>query len=324
VKKIQCLAGCSLPRLIRHIMLLLAAFFSAPSWSQDEPELPSGIPETAVERPMISTGVEAEAIARKQPDAAVWLTDSDQNRVLALFQPELVTPARGALLILADEGVSSASGIADALRAPLSEAGWAVMTVGLPQPPFAVQNWLRQQDNRPMDSGEPAEAQGQGDAGAAAMITVMDAASPSEALRQYRELIVSALNAGVDALSEREYERIVLVGVGRGAGHVTRHSREDIRAKDLVWIAPHFYPDESAGLAKLLASATPLSILELYSTRPPEASVDRSARERAAALERAGISGYERQPVAMARQPKPRKAQALANRISAWLRSRAR
>lgn len=298
--------------------LLLTLVFSAPALSQDES--PPGEPEPSQTRPMISTGVDAEAIARKRPDTAVWLTGPNQSRVLALFQPERESPAQGALVILADEGQSAASGLADALRDPLSEDGWAVMTLGLQAPPFAVQQWLRQQSNAGPDLGEtPAAPAAEGEP-ASVMINLMDTETPSEALTAYRERVASSLTAAVDVLNEREYERVVLIGVGRGAGHVTRQARADGRASDLVWIAPQFYPDESATLTQLLAAAASPSILELHSSAPGDKTLDRMATERAAALARAGINGYRRQPVAMARQPQPRDAKMLANRLSAWLR----
>jgi uncharacterized protein DUF3530 len=311
---------------------VLMTVFSVAVYPQEPPQPTPEKPAAASERPMVSTGLGAQAIARNHPDASVWLSSEGQEPTLALFQPEQDLPARGALVILADEGMSAASGVADALRAPLSRAGWAVMTLGLPAPPFAVQQWLRQQHNTgpaagTEPAGEPAEAQGEEtdqqqapEEKSSVMINVMESLPPDKALEQYRETVMASLNAAVDALQEREYKRIVLVGVGRAAGHVTRQVRTDGRASDLVWIAPRFYTDESAGLTELLASARSPSILELYSTFPGDQTLDRVAREREAVMARAGISGYERQPVAMARQPQAREARKLSNRISAWLK----
>lgn len=308
-------------------LLSLMLLFSAAVFSQDEQEAPGPAPDKpamAVERAIISTGVDAEAIARKRPDTAVWLMDRNQDRVLALFQPELDSPARGALVILSDEGVSAAAGLADSLREPLSQAGWAVMTLGLEAPPFAVQRWLRQQSNAQPDVEEKPGRDARADGESGVMINLMETETPSDALKQYRDQVVSSLTAAVDALSARDYERIVLVGVGRAAGHVTRQAREDGRTSDLIWIAPHFHVDESSSLTELLASAASPSVLELYSSFPADKALDRSARERAAALERAGITGYSQQPVAMSRQPETREAKMLSNRISAWLRSTTR
>lgn len=312
----------NLSAIVSGLLLPLLLLCSGSLAAQEPPVAATA--EPAQTRPMISVGEDAEAIARKRPDTAVWLTGRDQRRVLALFQPERASPARGALVILADEGQSAASGLADALREPLSEEGWAVMTLGLTPPPFAVQQWLQRQGNTRRDltpaPGEPsAEPPAAGEA-ASVMINLMDPETSNEALTAYREQVVSSLNAAIDVLQEREYRRVVLIGVGRAAGHVTRQVRADGRASNLIWIAPHFYPDEASGLTGLLAAATSPSILELHSTHQHDRALDRSATERAAALARAGIQGYRRQPVAMAAQPRPREARMLANRISSWLR----
>jgi len=308
------------------LMLLSSATVLSQDGQEEQaaPESAPDKPAMATERSIISTGVDAQAIARKRPDTAVWLTDRGQGRVLALFQPEQDSPARGAVVILSDEGVSAAAGLADSIRDPLSRAGWAVMTLGLEAPPFGVQQWLRQQSNARPDVEEKPVQDDRADGESAVMINLMDAETPSDALNQYRDQVVSSVTAAVDALSARDYERIVLAGVGRAAGHVTRQAREDGRASDLIWIAPHFYADESGSLTELLASAASPSILELYSSFPADKAQDRSARERAAALERAGITGYWQQPVAMSRQPQPREAKMLASRITSWLRSTAR
>jgi len=318
------------PGKSKRALVLLMLLFSVtalsqePQEKQEEPGPAPDQPAVVTKRPIISTGMDAEAIARKRPEAAIWLTESDKGRVLALFQPEQDSPARGALVILSDEGVSAAAGLADSLREPLSRAGWAVMTLGLEAPPFGVQQWLRQQGNAGPDGSENPEGEAEVDGGSAAMITVTDPETLDDALNQYRDQVVYSLNAAVDRLRSKDYQRIVLAGVGRAAGHVTRQARQDARASDLIWIAPYFYADESGSLTGLLESVASPSILELYSSYPADEAVDRSARERAAALERAGITGYRQQPAAMARPPRPREAKMLANRISSWLRSTAR
>lgn len=277
-------------------------------------------------RAMIISGLGSEAIARSRPDHAVWLTAEENGRVLAMFQQEQEPPAKGALVILADEGQSAASGLAEALREPLSEGGWAVMTLGLEPPSLGIQQLLKQRDNAPPEEEMPAqekeESGGQGEQASSeesVMIDVMENSDPVAGLEQYRSRVASSLGAAVGALREREYERVVLVGIGWAAGHVTRHVREDGRASDMIWIAPKFHVDESGKLPEMLGSAASPSILELYSTFPNDKVSERSSRERASALKRAGISGYDRQPVAMARRPEAREAKKLANRMAAWL-----
>ena len=295
---------------------------------QTEKEQPEEQANTETnKRAMITSGLGSEAIARNRPDHAVWLTADENSRVLAMFQQEQEPPAKGALVILADEGQSAASGLAEALREPLSEGGWAVMTLGLEPPSLAIQQLLKQRDNTPPEEAMPAkesEESGvqseQASSEASVMIDVMENSDPVAGLEEYRSRVASSLGAAVNALREREYERVVLVGIGWAAGHVTRHVREDGRASDMIWIAPQFHVDELGKLPELLGSAASPSILELYSTFPNDKVNARSSQERASALKRAGISGYERQPVAMARRPKAREAEKLANRMAAWLR----
>lgn len=270
------------------------------------------------ERAMVSTGLDSESIASDRPDAAVWLEPPDEDRALALFQPETGTPVRGALLILADEGQSAASGLADGLVQPLAREGWAVMTIGLEPPPFAVQLARRRQQ---------ALAQGaDSDDGESVMIDVMDSVDVEELASAYRNRIRKLLVEAIAKLDERGYEAIAMAGIGRGAGHATRAATDpqSDTVSALIWIAPAFDRVESEALPELLAEAGALAVLELHSARQglqSPASGVRSPMQREAAFRRADVAGYSRQPVAMAAPPEAREAPALANRISAWLGS---
>lgn len=284
------------------------------------------------ERPMISTGLDSETIAKNWPDAAVWLESPGEERVLALFEPESALPAKGALLILADEGQSPVSGLAGALREPLSRQGWAVMTLGLEPLPYEVRLSRRQREEAASEEAgvsEP-EAAGEADGGASdsesVMIDVMDGVDVKELTDKYLTRIQKYLMVATGNLVDRGYNRVVVAGIGRAAGHVSRlvTTAEGSNVSALIWIAPEFDRGESEALAEWLTSAGSPRILELHSSRRSEESDRvgaRSPQQREAALNRAEVTGYFRQPVAMARQPGPRKAPALANRISAWLES---
>ncbi|MDF0749371.1 alpha/beta hydrolase family protein [Marinobacter sp. 71-i] len=284
----------------------------------------------AVERAMISTGLDSGSIARNWPEAAVWLEPPEEDRVLALFEPEASTPAKGALLVLANEGQSPASGLARALRQPMARDGWAVMTLGLEAPPYAIQQARRLQARAiPEEAelpGSQAEETGNepADESESVMIDVMDSVDVEELANQYRTRVQKSLAVAVSNLVDRGYGRIAVAGIGRAAGHVTRMAAAtgsgDVSA--LIWIAPEFDQGDSRALAEWLAGAGTLKVLELHSSRrPPESggTGTRSPRQREAALKRAEVAGYSRQPVAMSSQPEPREAPALANRISAWL-----
>lgn len=271
------------------------------------------------ERAMISSGLDSDAIAAKWPDAAVWLEPPEEDRVLALFEPEAETPAKGALVILADEGQSAASGLAGALRQPMARAGWAVMTLGLEPPPFALQQAHRQQA-----AAAPEQLQ-EGDDVGSVMIDVMDSVDVEELEDQYRTRIQKSLAMSVGHLEDRGYERVAVAGIGLAAGHVARMTGAgggDV--SELIWIAPVFDHNDSAALTEWLSGGGQIRVLELHSSRAPKTMAGaglRSPKQREAAFRREGIATYTRQPVAMAERPEPRDAPALANRISAWLAS---
>ncbi len=277
-------------------------------------------PATDRKRAMISTGLDSEAIAAKWPDAAVWLEPPEEDRVLALFEPEADTPAKGGLVILADEGQSAASGLAGALRRPLVKEGWAVMTVGLESPPYALQQARRQQS-----AGPPGKTGEGSDNGESVMIDVMDSVDVEELEDQYRTRIQKALSAAIGNMVARGYDRIAVTSIGRAAGHVARiATTADGDVSALIWIAPVFDQSDSEALTEWLSEAGQIRILELHSARLPEVMEGaglRSPREREAAFRRADITAYTRQPVAMEERPEPRDAPALANRLSAWLAS---
>lgn len=284
----------------------------------------------AVKRPLISTGLDSDAIARTWPDSSVWLEPPEEEPVLALFEPEAETPAKGALVILADEGQSPASGLVAALRQPMARAGWAVMVLGLEIPPHEVQQARRQRGlEAPEEAGAPDKdaADETGDKpGESVMIDVM-ASDDVEALAdQYRARIQKTLAAAVGDLVGRGYSRVAMVGVGRAAGHVTRAATASggLDVSALVWIAPEFSQSDSKALTESLGESGALRVLELYSARSSlgtGSTIQRSPKQREAALRRAGVANYSQQPIAMAEQPQPREAPALTNRIAAWLAS---
>lgn len=311
---------------VSRLLVILASVLvvGAPTALAQEDGEPQGEEAKAAptdrKRAMISTGLDSEAIAAKWPDAAVWLEPPEEDRVLALFEPEADTPAKGGLVILADEGQSAASGIAGALRRPLVKEGWAVMTVGLESPPYALQQAHRQQSMAP-----PGENGGDSDNGESVMIDVMDSVDVEELEDQYRTRVQKALSAAIGNMVARGYDRIAVTSIGRAAGHVARiATTADGDVSALIWIAPVFDQSDSEALTEWLSDAGQIRILELHSSRLPEVMEGvglRSPREREAAFRRADIAAYTRQPVAMEERPEPRDAPALANRLSAWLAS---
>lgn len=314
---------------LRTVILALAMAALPPAYGQDnEPGNPDKeVPaepaaDVARERPFLSTGLGDEAIAQAYPDAAAWLELEGEDRALALFEPEARNPAKGAVLILADEGQSAASGLAGALRRPFSAKGWAAMSLGLEAPPFALQQARKEEAP---ETGAP-EADGENDEGdeaseedASIMIDVMDEGDLGDLSERYRARVQATLAAGLADLRERGYDSIALAGVGRAAMHVARQAVESGELAGVVWIAPVFEPGEEEALPELLANKGQWPLLELHASRGDREGTSSTPRERAVALERAGIEGYQHQPVAMPERPEPRDARVLVNRMAAWL-----
>ena len=120
------------------LWLLLAGQALTVSAQESEPEPGQGTQQAMESRATAVTGLGEWSLARMFPERAVWLDLDDDSRALALFQPELKTPARGALIVLANEGQTAAEGLAGGLLDTLAERGVAVMTLGLRPPPESV------------------------------------------------------------------------------------------------------------------------------------------------------------------------------------------
>lgn len=297
---------------------------SAPSENQSEAET----------RPFISTGLSSESLAQQFPDQSVWLDTGANGQVLGLLQLETVSPAKGAVLVLADEGQTADTGLVGALRQPLAASGWATMTLGLEPPPYPVVRARSQPiQNQPMQSQPEAAPQNKGGdpsskpAGEAPptetaesdsiMIDVMDKADLDQLRQDYRDKLDSQIGAAFSHLRGQGYQRVALVGVGYGAAPMARFAlggggQGELQA--LVWVAPEVEPSELEALAG--AKPANLRLLDLRSGR----AVDESANARQATLRRAGLRGYDQQRVAMAARPKAQDARQVSSRISAWLR----
>lgn len=294
--------------------MILAQGMLGPALGREEDGAEPAPPGPDVQRAVVSSGLGAAGIAARQPDAAVWLDLEDDETGLALFEPERHSPAKGAVLMLADEGGSAASELLAALGKEFASAGWGVMTLGLDAPPYELQQAWKM---AAADLSRP-EADSAEESADSVMIDVMDDGEQEDLETRYRERIQALLAAASANLQERGYQRVVLVAVGAGAMHVTRYAAGG-EGNELVWLTPRFYPRDEAALDELLASVEPLALLHLYSSREPAQGA--SARERAAALNKVGVDGYRSQPIAIGPRAEVRDARALGNRIQSWLKT---
>ena len=300
--------------------LVLMFILTSPGFAQEPGEAAGNTGDPAAEPPsrsLVWTGTGEGSLNQTFPEAAAWLTLDEGDRVLGLFYPQAGPQARGAVLVLADEGETAASGVTGPLAAGLASRGWAVLTLGLESPAPILHQVLM----RPavMRSAAATDAEQQSTSGSV-MIDVMSPEDTDDLEARFRNRIGQTLQAGQALLVERGYEAPAVVGVGRASIHVINRLLEGADASALIWVAPWFYPTDRTDLPERLESlSTPL--LELY---PSGSDTGQDSWSMGMWLRRAGISGFERQPVPWFSSATGVAGDVVASRIAAWLESRQR
>ncbi|MFL1483219.1 DUF3530 family protein [Marinobacter sp. LN3S78] len=264
-------------------------------------------PAEPLQRIFIRSSGDAGALAQQYPHLAVWLEPEDEPRVLALVEREVTARPSGGVVILAGEGQSANDSLLKGLRSRLSEAGWAAMTLGLEQPsPSLEMARERLADNAPSGDGD-------GDAEAdSVMIDVNDEAA-RDLLEAHRKTIGARLTAAVAWFTGKQYQRVILVGVGRGADEVRAFLPEaPAGVSQAVWVAADFGGQSPATISDALSGET-TPILDLY----PSRNGDVAGRQ--AAFRRAGIASYQAMSAPVPMRPAGRDAGVIANRLLGWL-----
>ncbi|MFC4259883.1 DUF3530 family protein [Marinobacter lacisalsi] len=270
-----------------------------------EAEVPTDEP---VQRKFVRSSSDSGALAQQYPHLAVWLEPEDAPRVLGLVEREATGTPSGAVVILAGEGQSANDGLLEGLRSRLSKAGWATMTLGLEQPSPSLRLARERLASAPSSADDGGE-----DAGA--VIDVNDQVA-KDLLESHREVMNGRLAAAVAWFAEREYQRVVLVGVGRGADDARAFlSEAPSVVRQVVWVAADFGGQSPEDISQLPGGGQALPVLDLYSSRGA------SAPDRAAAFRRAGLASYEAQAVPVSPRPAGRHAGVIANRLLGWLGS---
>lgn len=266
-------------------------------------------------RALVWTGTGERSLNQSFPEAAVWLELEEGDRALGLFYPEARLPARGAVLVLSDEGETAASGVTGPLAAGLTARGWAVLTIGLESPSPVLSEVLM----RPVVNESAAEAgDEEQETSESVMIDVMATESAEDLEERWRGRISQVLQAGLARLVERGYETPALLGVGRASIHVTNEALDGADAAALIWVAPRFYPVDRSDLAERLESLD-TELLELY---PSGAVDDQSVWSIGMKMRRAGMDGFERQPIPWVTPAPESLGDGVASRVAAWLESR--
>ncbi|GGC63543.1 DUF3530 family protein [Marinobacter halophilus] len=294
-------------------LVLAGLSVNAQAQEEDQPEPDMANERVAERRAMSMTGLGEWALAKAYPERAVWLDLEDDGRALALFQPELKTPGRGAVIVLANEGQTAAEGLSGPLLQALAERGFAVMTLGLRPPPQSLVR-RRQQPGVP----EPRRLEGADDDDdqASVMIDVAEDDALQELLADYRNAVRELLDAAAEDMERRGYEQPAVAGIGWSADYVTGWAVGRNSLAGVIWLAPRFPTDRLAALPEMLAADRPWQVLDLHSAHGKARS---QGVARAADLGRQQVAGYQRQSIALAGPPQPSDADRLASRISAWL-----
>ncbi len=275
---------------------------SAPEVAEDAAVDVSG----PVERFFIRSTGDAGMLAQRYPHLAVWLEPDGAPRVLALVEPEAVSPARGAAVILADEGQSANHALVEVLRRQLTEAGWAALSLGNDElsPSLLLARQRLAVDARASD--EQVDGQDQ-----PVMIDVNDQAA-EDLVAAHQAEMNARLDAAVSWSRGQGYESVMLIGIGRGAADISRYLPLAPEAVSrMVWITPRFEnrtPDELVSV--LAASAVP--VLELYPSKATDVA------QRRAAFRRAGRPGFEAVPVPLRSNEVHRHGVAIASRLIGW------
>jgi len=296
------------------LVLALLAGGLVPAYGQDndEPPEPAQAPVSGMRGSVVS-GLDEQKLSQRFPDSALWLGLEDGARTLAMLWPEREAPARGGIIILADEGGNAESGLTGTLARELAHRNFAALTLGLESPPLAIEQILE----RPiaMSALGPEPAKQDTESANPATIDVMASDAGSNLEIAYRSRIREHLVAGVAALEKRGYELTAVVGLGRGSNHIVLSASEMGGSPALVWVAPKLYPNDSKKLAGALEQASVPRILELSSSDERE--------QRKAGLKRARVEGFSLQLMGSGDLLVSRNGKALAGRISAWLRPKA-
>ncbi len=294
------------------VLTLLA--MSGPATAQDQAadEAPGAAGEAAVdvsdpvERFFIRSTGDAGMLAQRYPHLAVWLEPDGAPRVLALVEPEAVAPARGAAVILSDEGQSANHALVEVLRRHLTEAGWAALSLGNDE---LSPSLLLARQRLAVDVREPSEEVGDGDQ--PVMIDVNDQTA-EDLVAVHQSEMDARLAAAVAWSQGRGYESVMLIGIGRGASavsHYLPHAPEVVTR--MVWIMPRFDDQTPDELVAALADSN-VPVLELY----PSAATD--AVQRRAAFQRAERPGFEAVPVPLRGGEVHHHGAAIASRLTGW------
>ena len=272
------------------------------------------------------------ALLQQWPQSAVWLevdgADGTPNSVLSLVFTPLKNAATIGVVVLADEGHNAGEGFVTAFAGSLADRGLAALTLGLSAPTGGLKQVMERE--LPLPEASPTvSAAGQAPQPVAAqvagtspdpdpmLIDVMASTELSEAELQYRQEVAAQLQAAVGYLKREGYQKVVLVGVGRGANFATALP-ELANSAGLVWLLPRFYPRDLKVLAERFTETPRLRVLDVQAAR---GNRSQSAMQRTTVMNQVEVAQYQRQRVTVQEPVQAQQGDALASRLAAWIKA---
>ncbi|EBA01627.1 hypothetical protein MELB17_02575 [Marinobacter sp. ELB17] len=290
------------------------------------------------QRASVVTGQGTMALQQQWPQSAVWLevdgADGTPTSVLSLVFTPLKNAATIAVVVLADEGHNAGEGFVTAFAGSLADRGLAALTLGLRAPAGGLKQVMERELPLPEASPavsaadeaqapQPVAAQVAGTSSNAnpdpdpMLIDVMAGTELFEAELQYRQEVAAQLRAAVGYLKREGYQKVVIVGVGRGANFATALP-ELADSAGLVWLLPRFYPRDLNVLAERFTETPRLRVLDVQAAL---GNRSQSAMQRTTVMNQVEVAQYQRQRVTVQEPVQARQGDALASRLAAWIKA---
>ena len=149
------------------------------------------------------------------------------------------------------------------------------------------------------------------------LIDVMAGTELSEAELQYRQEVAAQLQAAIGYLKREGYQKVVIVGVGRGANFATALP-ELADSAGPVWLLPRFYPRDLNVLAERFTETPRLRVLDVQAAR---GNRSQSAMQRTTVMNQVEVAQYQRQRVMVQEPVQAQQGDALVSRLAAWIKA---
>ena len=276
-----------------------------------------------------------QVLADQFPDQAQWLT-AGQDRFVGLSLPETTGNPQGAVLIIADIGLSADSGLAGGLRRKLPDYGWFTLSIGLPPSPLptlparslpakvsgAANGKVAADGSKDKTQDKAADTAKSAKEGGITIDVAQaggDQAMPGSA-KDFMTLAKARLAAGLSYLQGAGYGNIALIGVGRGADVIAHYAADNSKTLPragmaMVWVRADMTGDAAKNLGKALGDGFAMPVLDIVNS-------DRSltfADARQGAARRANFANYQQQWLPLDDSSGLGATDNVVSRVSSWL-----